>query len=229
MVEVLDQKLGVILDELGGDKRGDILESLSTRSERLYVDAILEPDALERSARDVTTAARDEVVAQALMLELMSPRVIQPAVSSYMDIRETVGRASAARMRLLGARAPERGTLDALRNLPEVALGEPVPLLPAAGISGWWGCFEISDARRRRTCFALFTPDEGGLVRPDVAERCWIVLASGGTSETAAPPEPAQFDALLKLGRDYGYHAWEQLASRGVPTLSLRLLVRVSA
>ena len=45
VVEVLEQKLGMILDELGSDKRGDILESLSTRSERLYVDAILEPDA----------------------------------------------------------------------------------------------------------------------------------------------------------------------------------------
>lgn len=74
----------------------------------------------------------------------------------------------------------------------------------------------------------MFAPDDGGLVRPDVAERCWNTLASAGTRETAPPPEPAEFDAFLDLGRDHGYHAWEQLASGGVPTLALRLLVRVA-
>ena len=206
-----------------------MLESLSTRTERLYVDAILEPDALERSADDVTAAARDEVVSQAPTLELIAPQAIEQAVRSDADIRDTVRRASEARSRMLGTDVAGSGALDALRELPEVAPGEPVPLLPGAGTSGWWGCFEVADAQHRRTCFAVFAPDGGGLVRPDVAERCWSTLASAGTGETAAPPEPAQFDELLGLGRDHGYRAWEGLGSVGVPVLALRLLVRVTA
>lgn len=229
VLEVLERKLATILAELGSDKRGDVLESLSTRSERLYVDAILDPDALECSANDVTAAARDEVVSQAPTLELIAPHVIEQTVRSDTDIRATVRRAFEARSRMLGTGRPRRAALDALRDLPEVVPGEPVPLLPGAGTSGWWGCFEVADAQHRRTCFAVFAPDGGGWVRPDVAERCWTTLASAGASETAASPEPAEFDAFLDLGRDHGYHAWEQLESGGVPTLALRLLVRVTA
>ena len=229
VLEVLERKLATILAELGSDKRGDVLESLSTRTERLYVDAILEPDALERSADDVTAAARDEVVSQASTLELIAPHTIEQAVRSDADIRDTVRRASEARSRMLGPDVPRSGAVDPLRELPEVAPGEPVPLLTAAGTSGWWGCFEVGNDQHQRTCFAVFAPDGGGLVRPDLADRCWSTLASAGTGETAEPPTPEQFDELLRLGRDHGYRAWESLASVGVPVLSLRLLVRVTA
>lgn len=229
VLEVLERKLATILAELGSDKRGDVLESLSTRTERLYVDAILEPDALERSADDVTAAAREEVVSRAQTLELIAPQVIGRVVRSDADIRDTVRRASEARSRMLGTDVPRGAALDALRKLPEVAPGEPVPLLPGAGTSGWWGCFEVADAQHGRTCFAVFAPDGGGLIRPDIAERCWSTLASAGTRETAASPEPAQFEEFLGLGRDHGYRAWEKLGSGGVPVLALRLLVRVTA
>ncbi|MFN2469624.1 MAG: DEAD/DEAH box helicase [Gaiellaceae bacterium] len=229
VLEVLERKLATILAELGSDKRGDVLESLSTRTERLYVDAILEPDAFERSADDVTGAARDEVVSQAPTLELIAPQAMEPAVRSDADIRDTVRRASEARSRMLGTVVPGSRALEALRELPEVARGEPVPLLRGTGTFGWWGCFEVADAQHRRTCFAVFAPDGGGLVRPDVAERCWRTLASAGTGETAGPPGPAQFDELLGLGRDHGYRAWENLGAVGVPALALRLLVRVTA
>ena len=124
---------------------------------------------------------------------------------------------------------PRAGMPDALSELPEMALGEPVPALSGMGISGWWGCFEVADSEWRRTCFAVFAPDEGGLVRPDVAERCWSTLALAGTNETAASPDPVEYEGFLLLGRDHGYRAWEMLASDGLPTLVLRLLVRVTA
>ena len=228
VLEVLERKLATILAELGSDKRGDVLESLSTRSERLYVEAILEPDALERSADGVTAATRDDVVSQAPMLELIAPHTIDRAVRSDAELRGMVHRASEARSRMFGADASRGGALDALRNLPEVAPGEPVPVLRGAGASGWWGCFEVADRDHRRTCFVLFAPDGGGLVRPDVAERCWSTLASTGTSETESPPELSHFAELLALGRDHGYRAWESLGSDGVPVLALRLLVRVT-
>lgn len=229
VLDVLERKLATILVELGSDKRGDVLESLSTRTERLYVDAILKPDALERSADDVTAAARDEVVSQAPTLELIAPHAIKQVVRSDADIRDSVRRASEARARMLGSDVPRGGALNALRELPEVAPGEPVPLLSDAGTSGWWGCFEVADNQHSRTCFAVFSPDGGGLVRPDIADRCWSVLAVEGTGETAGPPEPAEFDELLRLGRDHGYRAWAKLGSASVPVLTLRLLVRVTA
>lgn len=228
VLDVLERKLATILAELGADKRGDVLQSLSTRSEQLYVDAILEPDRLERSADDLTAAARNEMVLQAPTLELIAPSATASAARSVPDIRDTIRRASEARSRMRSV-VPRAGTLDALSELPEMALGEPVPALSGMGISGWWGCFEVADSEWRRTCFAVFAPDEGGLVRPDVAERCWSTLALAGTNETAASPDPVEYEGFLLLGRDHGYRAWEMLASDGLPTLVLRLLVRVTA
>ena len=228
VLEVLERKLATILADLGADKRGDVLESLSTRSASLYVDAILEPDVLERSAENVTAATRDDVVAQAPMLELIASHEREVVARADGHICDTVRRAAEARSRMLGREALNVGALDALRELPEVALGEPVPLLTGAGTAGWWCCFEVADAEYRRTCFALFVPDGGGLIRPDVAERCWSTLAVTGTVETAAPPDPSRFDELLRLGRDHGYRAWAELGSDGVPELALRLLVRVN-
>lgn len=228
VLELLERKLATILAELGADKRGDVLESLSTGSERLYVAAILDPDALERSAEDVTSAARDDVVAQAPTLELIAPHALETAARSNTDVRDTVRRASEARSRVFDAPAENRAALDALRELPEVALGEPVPVLHGAGANGLWGCFEVADAQHRRTCFALFAPDGGGLVRPDIAERCWSILSSTGTGETTGPLDPEQFDRFIQLGSDHGYRAWSGLESGSVPNLVLRLLVRVT-
>ncbi|MEJ7784643.1 MAG: DEAD/DEAH box helicase [Solirubrobacteraceae bacterium] len=229
VLDVLERKLATILAELGADKRGDVLQSLSTRSEQLYVDAILEPDRLERSADDLTAAARNEMVQQAPTLELIAPSATASAARSVPDVRDTIRRASEARSRMRSVDVPRAGTLDALSELPEMALGEPVPALSGMGISGWWGCFEVADSEWRRTCFAVFAPDEGGVVRPDVAERCWSTLALAGTNKTAASPDRVEYEGFLLLGRDHGYRAWEMLASDGLPTLVLRLLVRVTA
>ncbi len=224
---VLEAKLDTILADLGADKRGDVLESLSTRSERLYVDAIMDPDALERSAENVTVAARDEVVSQQPLLNLIAQPHAHPPARSAPDSQDSMRHAREARARLfaddLGA-----GSKDLLQELPAFESGEPVPLLAGVDIAGWWACFEVTDGRHQRTCFSIFTPDAAALIRPDVAERCWNLLASTGTDQTAPPPDPARFDTVVNLGRDHGYRAWSKFASGGVPTLVLRLLARVT-
>ena len=103
-------------------------------------------------------------------------------------------------MRLLEPELPSEGRWMRCATCPRSHSGSQFHCCLPRGYRDGGAASRSQMHRRGRTCFALFTPDEGGLVRPDVAERCWIVLASGGTSETAPPPEPAQFDALLKLG-----------------------------
>jgi superfamily II DNA or RNA helicase len=224
---VLEAKLDTILAELGADKRGDVLESLSTRSERLYVDAIVDPDALERSANTAADAARDEVVSQAPLLDLLAQHYT-PSVSADYDSQNSMRLACEARARLVGDDVGASESMDLFRRLPSFECGEPVPLLTDAALSGWWACFEVADGGYQRTCFSIFAPDGAVLIRPDVAERCWSRLASTGTGETAPPPDASTFDAVMNLGRDHGYRAWAKFASAGVPTLILRLMVRVT-
>lgn len=227
VLEVLERKLATILAELGADKRDDVLESLSGRSEQLYVDAIMEPDSLDRSVEELSAATRDEVLTQATTLDLISPQEIEAAVSTYTDVRDTLNRAADARRRF--AQAPGGRAIDALQGLPEVVPGEPVPVLRGIGVVGWWGCFEVADPEARRVCFALFSPDGGGLVRPDLAERCWTTLTVAADTETGPAPDDIRFEELIQLGRDHGYRAWGELASTGVPSLVPRLVVRVAS
>jgi superfamily II DNA or RNA helicase len=228
VLEVLERKLDTILAELGSDKRGDVLESLSTRTERLYVDAILAPDRLESSADEVTNGARDDVVSQAATLELLGSKPVDHERPPDFEVSSAVRRACEARQRLLGEEEPAV-PMDALRELPSVVPGEPIPQLSGIGTAGWWACFDVAGAANRRTCFALFAPDAGGLVRPDLAERCWSLLASVGAYDTGPPPDDSQFQQILRLGLDHGYREWEKIGAVGVPVLALRLLVRVAA
>lgn len=228
VLDVLERKLDTILAELGSDKRGDVLESLSTRTERLYVDAILAPDSLESSADEVTNGARDDVVSQTATLELLGAEPVNRARPPDSEVASAVRSAVEARQRILGD-DESVVPLDALRELPSVVPGEPIPQLSGIGTAGWWACFDVAGSANRQTCFALFAPDAGGLVRPDLAERCWSLLASVGASDTRQPPDDSQFQEILRLGLDHGYREWEKIGAVGVPVLALRLLVRVAA
>ena len=71
VVEVLDQKLGVILDELGADKRGDILESASHRVDDLWTAAILNPDGLHHQAEQFASETRKDADEAGHLAELI--------------------------------------------------------------------------------------------------------------------------------------------------------------
>ena len=227
VLEVLERKLETILAELGSDKRADVLESLSKRTERLYVDAILAPDRFDSAADEVTNETRDDVVSQTGTLELLASEPSTRTHSLQPEVSSIISRAFEARHRILGD--DESGVpLDALHELPSVVPGEPIPELAGMGTPGWWACFEVA-GRGRKTCFALFTPDAGGLVRPDLADQCWSVLATTGADVTGGAPDDTRLQELLQLGLDHGYREWERLGAAGVPFLALRLLVRVTA
>ena len=61
--EVLEQKLGVIFEEFGIDKTGDVLDSAQAGRmfDELYVEAILNPDKFEDSVDSVVTRFQEEV------------------------------------------------------------------------------------------------------------------------------------------------------------------------
>lgn len=65
VVEVLEQKLAVILEEFGVDKTGDVLDSAQAAEvfDELYREAVLNPAAVERKAEEVLQSLRDRAAA----------------------------------------------------------------------------------------------------------------------------------------------------------------------
>ncbi len=94
--EVLEQKLAVILTELGIDKTSDVLDSADAEAlfDQLYVDALLEPETIETKVREMAQGlsekASDAVSTRSLLggddpldgatIEEMRSRPIQPWV-----------------------------------------------------------------------------------------------------------------------------------------------------
>jgi len=62
VLEVLEQKLAIILAELGIDKTGDVLDSAQAGQifDELYVEAILNPDALEEKVDEVLKSFQEQ-------------------------------------------------------------------------------------------------------------------------------------------------------------------------
>ncbi len=247
VLAVLEEKLAVILTELGADKAGDILASADDTIADLYEAAIMDPttvpsvaDALERSTRLAVQEA-------APMREALGPPPPIPAqrhdtaqLARWLPIAESacahVGRAPC----------------DVFAPLPEVLSGEPVPFV-AGPTSGWWTMWEASSGATR-TAFCLFLTDTGA-VRPDLAERQWVSLAVPGDSPAPGSPsgspahapsgspvsgapecptgddrwaeiatlDPAVFVRLREAAADHGYRDPDGAA----PSLVLRLAVRV--
>jgi hypothetical protein len=225
VLEVLERKLATILAELGADKRGDVLEGASRRAEHLYAEAILNEARLHARADELAAGTREEVLAQAEARQLIEVDEDAPRRVSPPRAAEYAGIAAAALAWHAGRRV--RDATDALRDLPDVLPGEPVPRIDEE-TGGWWTCWEIADGDRIRTAIALFKPDSG-LVRPDLAERVWDRLCAQPTITTLDPPPADVLDELLQLGEDHGYRAWDRIGriEDGLPSCSLRLLVRV--
>lgn len=209
---VLQDKLAVILAELGVDKSNDVLASIEVRVDQLYEAAILDPDRLARAAETITTEARREVAEsepfrRAIGDSLPPARRTRPAT-----LRQWLEKAEAAAGRLQNAH-PHVG------ELPEIAPGEPVPSIRAA-TPGWWTMWEIR-AGTERTASALFVTDNGA-VRPDLAERIWTGLTDATEILTPVVLSDADMERLRTIAADHTYRD-----SRGsTPSLTLRLAAR---
>jgi superfamily II DNA or RNA helicase len=213
VLSVLQDKLAVILAELGVDKTNNVLASVDARVEDLYTTALLEPDRLATKADTVAGATAADVadaepLRQALGDSAIPTRRARPAtLRHWLDVATN----AKERMRAAGECVSE--------DLPEIVAGEPLPIVTSV-VAGWWTMWEIH-ADKERTATALFVTD-GGAVRPDLSERIWTALANGNEFVSLTSLTEPEMQRLHSLAADHAYRD-----PRGtVPSLVLRLAVR---
>lgn len=227
VLDVLEEKLETILSELGADKRGDLIETASSGTGRLYADAVVAPDSLKASADAFADATRILLAEQAQIADLLASPP-GTARTTGERLRNALWTAADARSALLGQRGAD--PLLALEGVPPIVPGEPVPII-AGDEPGWWCLWEIrADADSdERGAFSVFVGDDG-VPRPHIAERIWDLLSSVDDVQTGPSPPSATWEKLAQLGIDYGYHPLVEL-SRGRPirnpVVRLVLLTRV--
>ena len=230
VMEVLEEKLRRIFQELGADKWGDVLAGAGSEVEDLYAEAILNPENLDEQASSLVDSVRADAAAAKGLQELLTGLGSQsPEENRLSELPAVLHIAHQAYERWISTRVEDR--LGALRHLPEMAPGEPVPRIMGAQ-PGWWALWEVrvDESMEERDCFALFLADTDA-VRPDIAQLVWDMLISGSSMETGDAPEPAMWDRLQSMGEDYAYVGFEAIKAKGkgiVPWVGLRLLVRVT-
>ena len=216
VLEVLERKLAVILDEMGVDRSGDVLASVETHVGELYAAAILDPASLDAAAALLSDQACQDVKEIEPLRDAMGPSLGPSEVS----------RPSALRRWLQVAESAQRRMADAGRrsgpSLPEIVSGEPVPKVTGT-TPGWWTMWEVA-VGSERSAMAIFLSDAGA-VRPDIAERLWSTLAEATAIESVTVLDSGSFDRLHAAAADHGY----QRPGRAVPSLVLRLAARVEA
>jgi superfamily II DNA or RNA helicase len=228
VIEVLEEKLAVILSELGVDKAGDVLAGAARSMDDLYTTAILDPALLAARAAELEARTRADVAAVEPLRAAMAGAEASPVPKPSGDVDRWLRLSIEARERL-GRPTPDR-MFAVLDELPEVAPGEPVPLVTGQ-TAGWWSLWEVrpEGEGRARDCFALFTTDTGS-VRPDLAERLWAALAAVEHVQGSPPPAGETLERLWRAGADHGWRAASVLAAGRAlcaPWLALRLMVRV--
>jgi superfamily II DNA or RNA helicase len=228
VLEILEEKLENILRELGVDKRTEVLEDASSHVERLYAEAILHPEQIDRMAATMDKQVRDQVGEARPMAELMRSVPAEPMQKPDARLGPLLTVANQA-FAVFADRKPEVDQLRLLARLPTVSPAEPVPSIVGAE-DGWWTLWEVRAGQEGplRDFFALFH-QEGRGVRPDLATRIWEGLAQGVEVTCGQPPDPDMWAALQRQGLDHAYGPYSRLARTdpsAVPWVRLCLLVR---
>ncbi|KRF37388.1 DEAD/DEAH box helicase [Nocardioides sp. Soil805] len=210
VLEVLEEKLAVILAELGVDKRNDVLASVDDLTDSLYVTAIVEPERLRSAGEDFVSAAQAHLVEAAEAQEILTSIAVAPPPAPASPIPELVRRLEA----LTGTHSSE-----ALRSGAVVVPGEPVPKLNVASPPGWLALGRAtSGTSGASTVFAVFVHDSG---RPDPrrGRELLSTLTSGSIgdplSTAVLPQERHAF--LQQVLFDYGYTALQDLGGGALP------------
>jgi superfamily II DNA or RNA helicase len=228
VLEVLDQKLAVILDELGADKRGDILESASHRADDLWTAAIIDPDDLRRQADEFAAETRKEADEAGQLAELIDePRAAERIVSPER-LATVVAAASSARAAL---GRPVIDPLDALTDLPEIAPDEPCPVVRVPdSVAGWLSVWEVTPDGSRQSAVAIFQTDQG-LVRPDIAITAWERCCAAPHVIDHQTPSADEWSRIIRDGVDHAYQTVARIAGEdgfNLPGARLCLLVRIA-
>jgi len=229
VLEVLDEKLSVILAELGADKRGDILESASRHSGDLWSAAILTPDELEREADRFAASTREEAAEAGHLSELVEETIPVSSPSSAERLASLVETATSARTELGRSSSDPQGLLS---GLPEVAVGEPCPVIRLSDFpNGWFSVWEVTPDGVSRNAVSFFESDAGE-ARPDRASRLWDRCCVGLPISDQITPSPETWSGLVERGIDHAYGSANRLsgdAGMTLPDARLRLLVRVES
>ena len=226
VLDVLSEKLDVILAELGADKRGDVLESAARRADELWTAAIIDPDGFDRRANEFGEATRTEATAAGRFVDLLD----EPSAAQTSGSERLAAFVEAAATARATLGRPVRDPLDALEGLPEMAPGEPCPVVRVAdAVPGWMSIWEVTHDGAARSAVAVFQPD-AGLVRPDLAVTTWERCCRPTPIVDHRTPDTATWERLVNQGVDHAYQAAARLADGAALTLPdarLRLLVRV--
>lgn len=214
VLSVLQDKLAVILAELGVDKTSDVLASIEGHVDNLYTTALLDPSRLPRAADAMADETRAEFEETEPLRHAMGHSSAAARRSTPATLRRWLDLAARASEQLRATGRQAEG------SLPDVMAGEPVPVMRGS-VGGWWTMWEIRSGAER-TAAALFITDTG-TVRPDLAERTWIALASGTDVGPTCPLSAVELSRLRSLAADHEYRD----SRRNLPSLSLRLTVRV--
>lgn len=216
VLDVLEQKLAVILDEFGVDKRTEILDAIEIHTDSLYAEALNGSSHLTASAECLVERTRAELQEQAPLRSLLPDTSGMPSHTGDR-LKGAIAVATEAWQLCHGQALDDTTTL--LDAIPSVAPGEPVPVVQGP-TRGWWGVWEVRDdaAAGRRNAFAVFLPDGGG-VRPDVSETVWDALMRIESNPMTLIPSEAVWDHLARTSSDYGYRPCAQLSGGGRPTL----------
>lgn len=214
VLTVLQDKLAVILAELGIDKTNDVLASIDRSVDDLYTTALLHPERLPRTADAIADEASAELADAEPLRRAMDHAPVPARRSKPSTLHRWLDLAARAGERLRASGAPAED------NLPAVVAGEPVPLIQGS-VRGWWTMWEIR-CGAERTAAALFIADTGG-VRPDIAERTWTALASGSDIGPTYLLSTDEMNRLRSLAADHEYRD----PHGHLPSLLLRLAVRV--
>lgn len=227
VLEVLNEKLEVILAELGADKRGDVLESASRRADSLWATAIVDPAQLDRQADDFAVHTRDDASDAGHIAALVDDTLAGPSVDP--ERMSTLVDAAASALASMGR--PVVDSLDALAHLPEVAPGEPCPVARIPNTpTGWLSVWEVTPDSVLRSAVAVFQPDQG-LVRPDVGVTAWDRCCSVIAIADHQTPSEQEWETIVGDGVDHAYRAVMSISDQTelvAPDARLRLLVRVA-
>lgn len=223
VLEVLEAKLELILQELGVDKRGDVLASVDAFADNLYVAAIVNPEDLEVAGEEFLSAARKELDESATDRELLSTVTITPPRTPPSSVPRLVQRLD---------ESTDGSANLLLRRTAVVVAEEPVPVLALGDESGWLAVARIGhgDSGGSVGAFALFQSDSGR-ADPRLGRLLLDKLVDAPLEQKMATTRlPAEIhNSLATALTDFSYQHLRELGGGSVPklpTLRLSLVIR---
>jgi len=232
--EVIEEKLSVILDELGIDKYSDVLDSEACDLDftNAYMGSIGKPQAVERTAGRIEKELREQVSNVASYQEIIREDKDLGdlvGVESDFDVTAALGRAFAHYSAWRGGKAAlplglSLDSPDAEKLLHASVIQDRNADVLSVGIEdfpnedGWFMLWELSiaDDRRSTRVVPVFVNDRL-VLRPIAGKRIMDALLRPGvrlTVGTAANADAETWARLEELSQDFAYNDFKDLSER---------------